>query len=306
MTDKEIFEGEDLNGDVVKFSINTPGAEEIKKSQIVYNKAFKQALDDGALLRQKLTAYMRDQNLWDDTKQKQYDDLLEQIGEMEEALQRGGIRLTTAREMALDLRKKREDFRALIAERNSLDAASAEGQADNARFEELVRLCTINPENNQRYFSSESEYNASANQPWVVVAAEKLGNAMYGLDPNYEKNLEENKFLKEFKFVNDELRFINEDGHTVDSEGRLTNEDGRYVAYENDDDYKAKKDPYFVNKNGERVVEGKDGWVKESMVERKPFLDDEDNPIEVVSEKEEKPKATKRRTRKTKTDQESV
>jgi len=306
MTDKEIFEGEDLNGDVVKFSINTPGAEEIKKSQIVYNKAFKQALDDGALLRQKLTAYMRDQNLWDDTKQKQYDDLLEQIGEMEEALQRGGIRLTTAREMALDLRKKREDFRALIAERNSLDAASAEGQADNARFEELVRLCTINPENNQRYFSSESEYNASANQPWVVVAAEKLGNAMYGLDPNYEKNLEENKFLKEFKFVNDELRFINEDGHTVDSEGRLTNEDGRYVAYENDDDYKAKKDPYFVNKDGERVVEGKDGWVKESMVERKPFLDDEDNPIEVVSEKEEKPKATKRRTRKTKTDQESV
>ena len=306
MTDKEIFEGEDLNGDVVKFSINTPGAEEIKKSQIVYNKAFKQALDDGALLRQKLTAYMRDQNLWDDTKQKQYDDLLEQIGEMEEALQRGGIRLTTAREMALDLRKKREDFRALIAERNSLDAASAEGQADNARFEELVRLCTINPENNQRYFSSESEYNASANQPWVVVAAEKLGNAMYGLDPNYEKHLEENKFLKEFKFVNDELRFINEDGHTVDSEGRLTNEDGRYVAYENDDDYKAKKDPYFVNKNGERVVEGKDGWVKESMVERKPFLDDEDNPIEVVAEKEEKPKATKRRTRKTKTDQESV
>ncbi len=84
MTDKEVFEGEDLNGDIVKFSVKTPGAEEIKKSQIVYNRAFKQALDDGALLRQKLTAYMRDQNLWDDAKQKQYDDLLEQINEMEE------------------------------------------------------------------------------------------------------------------------------------------------------------------------------------------------------------------------------
>ena len=270
MTDKEIFEGEDLNGDVVKFSVKTPGAEEIKKSQIVYNKAFKQALDDGALLRQKLTAYMRDQNLWDDTKQKQYDDLLEQINEMEESLQKGGIRLTTAKQIALDLRGKREEFRGLIAERNSLDAASAEGQADNARFEELVRLCTLNPENGQRYFASEADYNASANQPWVVVAAEKLGNAMYGLDPNYEKNLEENKFLQEFKFVNDELRFINEDGHTVDSEGRLTNEDGRYVAYENDNDYKARKNPYFVNKDGERVVEGQDGWVKESITERNP------------------------------------
>ncbi len=300
MTDKETFEGEDINGDIVKFQVKTPGAEEIKKSQIVYNKAFKQALDDGALLRQKLTAYMREQNLWDDSKQNQYEDLLDNISELEESLQKGGIRLTTAKKIALDLKEKREKFRGLIAEKNSLDAASAEGQADNARFEELVRLCTMNPENNQRYFSNEADYNASANQPWVVVAAEKLGNAMYGLDPNYEKGLEENKFLQEFKFVNDELRFINEDGHTVDSEGRLTNEDGRYIAYENDDDYKARKDPYFVNASGERVVEGKDGWVKESMTERKPFLDDEDNPIVSASE-EEKPKATKKRTRKTKT-----
>ena len=306
MTDKEIFEGEDLNGDVVKFKVKTPGAEEIKKSQVVYNRAFKQALDDGALLRQKLTAYMRDQNLWDDAKQKQYDDLLEKINEMEEALQKGGIRLTLAKEIALDLRGKREEFRDLISERNALDAASAEGQADNARFEELVRLCTLNPENGQRYFPSEADYNASANQPWVVVAAEKLGNAMYGLDPNYEKNLEENKFLQEFKFVDDELRFINEDGHTVDSEGRLTNEEGRYIAYENDDDYKARKNSYYVNRDGEKVVEGKDGWVKEGTEERKPFLDDEDNPIEATAEKEEKTKTTKRRTRKTKTDQESV
>ena len=306
MTDKEIFEGEDLNGDVVKFKVKTPGAEEIKKSQVVYNRAFKQALDDGALLRQKLTAYMRDQNLWDDAKQKQYDDLREKINEREEALQKGGIRLTLAKEIALDLRGKREEFRDLISERNALDAASAEGQADNARFEELVRLCTLNPENGQRYFPSEADYNASANQPWVVVAAEKLGNAMYGLDPNYEKNLEENKFLQEFKFVDDELRFINEDGHTVDSEGRLTNEEGRYIAYENYDDYKARKNSYYVNRDGEKVVEGKDGWVKEGTEERKPFLDDEDNPIEATAEKEEKTKTTKRRTRKTKTDQESV
>lgn len=306
MTDKEIFEGEDLNGKVVKFQVKTPGAEEIKKSQLVYNKAFKQALDEGALLRQKLTDYMRKQDLWNDEKEGQYEKLIQEISDMEESLEKGGIRLSTAKEIALDLRKKREEFRDLIAERNALDAASAEGQADNSRFEELVRLCTLNPENGQRYFSNQEDYNASANQPWVVVAAEKLGNAMYGLDPNYEKNLTENKFLQEFDFVDSELRFINEDGHTVDSEGRLTNEEGRYIAYENDDDYKAKKNPYFVNKDGEKVVEGKDGWVKEADVERKPFLDDNDNPIEVEAKKEEKPKTTKRRTRKTKTDQKSA
>jgi len=303
MTDKEIFEGEDLDGNVVKFSIKTPGAEEIKKSQVVYNKAFKQALDDGALLRQKLTEYMREQNLWDDNKQKQYDDLIEQISEMEESLQKGGIRLSLAKEIALDLRKKRDKFRTLIAERNALDAASAEGQADNARFEELVRLCTMKPETNARWFSDQKDYDASANQPWVVTAAEKLGNAMYGLDPNYEKNLEENKFLQEFKYIDNELRFINEDGHTVDSEGRLTNEDGRYIAYENDEDYKARKNSYFVNKDGEKVIEKGDEWVKESIAERSPFLDEDDNPIELKEEESEKPK---RRRRKVKTDPENV
>jgi hypothetical protein len=303
MTDKEIFEGEDLSGKVVKFMIKPPGAEEIKKSQVVYNKAFKQALDDGALLRQKLTEYMRQQNLWDDEKQKKYEQLVEDISGMEEALQKGGIRLSRAKEIALELREKREKFRALIAERNSLDAASAEGQADNARFEELVRLCTINPDSNTRWFANQKDYDASAGQPWVVAAAEKLGNAMYGLDPNYEKNLEENKFLQEFKFVDDELRFINEDGHTVDSEGRLTNEEGRYIAYENDEDYKARKNSYFVNKDGEKIVEKGDEWVKESVVERSPFLDENDKPIEM---KEEEPEKPKRRRRKTKTDPENV
>jgi hypothetical protein len=303
MTDKEVFEGEDLDGNTVKFRIKTPGAEEIKKSQIIYNKAFKQALDDGALLRQKLTQYMREQNLWDDNKQKKYEDLVEQISEMEESLQKGGIRLSTAKEIALDLRNKREEFRILIAERNALDTASAEGQADNARFEELVRLCTLNPDNGQLYFSNKADYEASSGQPWVVTAAEKLGNAMYGLDPNYEKNLEENKFLKEFKYVDEELRFINDDGHTVDSEGRLTNEDGRYIAYESEEDQKAKKNPYFVNKDGERVVEVNNEWVKESVAERKPFLDDQDKPIE----NKDKPKpAPKRRGRKSKTDPENV
>ena len=132
MTDKEIFEGEDLNGKVVKFQVKTPGAEEIKKSQLVYNKAFKQALDEGALLRQKLTDYMRKQDLWNDEKEGQYEKLIQEISGMEESLEKGGIRLTTAKQIALDLRKKREEFRDLIAERNALDAASAEGQADNS------------------------------------------------------------------------------------------------------------------------------------------------------------------------------
>ena len=302
MTDKETFEGEDLDGNTVKFTIKMPGAEEINQSQVEYNKAFKDALDQGALLRQKLSAYMRDQDLWSDSKQASYEKILEEISGMEEALQKGGIRLSEAKKIAMSLKQKREEFRDLIAEKNSLDAASAEGQADNARFSELVRLCTINPETNQRWFQEKSDYLAAASQPWVVHAAEKLGNAMYGLDPNYENNLEENKFLKEFKFVDKDLRFINEDGHLTDSEGRLLSEDGRFIAYENDEDYKKGENPYFVNMNGEKVVEKGDEWVKADIAERKPFLDDKDNPIAAEEKAAQDKPVKKRRTRTTKKD----
>ena len=163
------------------------------------------------------------------------------------------------------------------------------------------------------YLPSQADYDAQADQPWVLEASSELANMLYGLDPDYDNQLEENKFLKEFNFVNDDFKFINEDGHLVDSEGRLVNEDGRYVAYRTE---KAQKNQdveqrYFVNKKGEELVEretedGATEWVKADLKERKPFLDDDDNPIENKSITEEKPKNTKRKSRTTKTDAETV
>ena len=154
---------------------------------------------------------------------------------------------------------------------------------------------------------------------------------LYGLDPDYENNLVENKFLKEFNFVNEDLRFINDDGHLVDSDGRLVNEDGRFIAYrtEKGKQNQDEKEIYFVNAEGEEVVESvdEDGetiWVKKSAVpkKRQPFLDEDGNPIiqecEETQEKESTPedkteekaetktKTTKRKPRATKTDSKTV
>ena len=302
MTDKNenVVTGLDNDGNEVRVLVKTPGASEFKDSQIAYNKSFREALDSGALLRQKLTDYMTKQGLWNEDKQNEYEKKMEEISSMEDALKGGGIRLSEAKEIAKDLRIKRVDFRDLISERNSLDAASAEGQADNARFASLVRLCSLNPDNNTRYFQNEKDYEAQSSQPWVLAAAEKLGNLLYGLDPNYENNLEENKFLKEFDFVNENLQYVDEDGHTIDSDGRLTNEDGRFVAYKNVEDRKNKKNAYFVNKEGEEVVEINDEWVKASVAERRPFLDDSDEPI--LKEEEAKPVSKTKKTKTTKKD----
>ena len=281
----------DRNGNPVTVLVRQPSPKEYRDSQVAYNKAFREALDSGALLRHKLTDYMKEQGLWDDEKQKQNDKYIDEISDREEHLRAGGIPLSEAKEIAMGMRALREDFRILLAERNMLDGNSAEGQADNARFNALVCLCILDSNTKNPYFVDQKAYDSQADQPWVIEAASELANMLYGLDPNYDNNLQENKFLKEFKFMNNDLKFINSDGHTVDigDDGaeRLIDDEGRFVAYNKDGEQ------YYVNRSGEEVVlikndEDEDEWVKASLKERKPFLDNDGNPI-IMEKKPETP-----------------
>ena len=132
--------------------------------------------------------------------------------------------------------------------------------------------------------------------------------------------------------MNEDLRFINDDGHLVDSDGRLVNEEGKYIAYRTEEGKKNKdeNEVYFVNSEGEEVIskindDGEEEWVKKSIAERKPFLDEEGQPIitqtkeeckseeespektkESTTKNEDKPKTTKRKPRATKTDSKTV
>lgn len=295
MTDKNkdkerIVESVDDENNPVKVIVRRPTPEDYRDSQIEYNKAFREALDSGALLRQRLTDYMREQGIWNDEKQKKNDEYVDKIRGKEEALKGGGIKLSEARDIAIELKKLRSEFQTFLAERNALDSNSVEGQADNARFAHLVRLCILNNETRQPIFQDQKQYDAVSDQPWVIEASSELANMIYGLDPKYVDNLEENKFLKEFKFVNEDLQFIDKEGHLVDAEGRLINEDGRYIAYRTEEGRKNKDpdDVYFVNRKGEEVVcvtneDGEEDWVKLDLKERKPFLDDDGNPIDNFS-----------------------
>ena len=302
----------DLEGNKQEVYLQLPASEENKAAQLAYNKAFKEALQSGAILRQKLQKVMNDQGIWDDEKEKQYQGILQEINAGEKKLSKGGISLAQARETALEMRKKRVEFRALITERSSMDSNTAEGQADNERFSHLVYVCLKNA-SGKNFFKNKEEYEDNANQPYVVEAAGELAQKLYGLDPDYDRNLPENKFLEAYKFSDTATRLINKEGHLidVDEEGieRLIDEDGRFIAYDKDEE------SYFVDKDGEKVnTEG------DYKLQFTPFLDDKGKPVEVPSEEEEeevteeeaveaaeetKP-ATKRRTTKSSKTKEST
>ena len=272
-------ESEDLKGNKKVVFFKLPDTQITKEGQLAYNKAFREALQSGAILRQRLSQVMTEQGLWDEQKEAEYIKVLEDISDLEKTLQKGGISLSDARHIAIEMRQKRAEFRALIAERSSMDNNTAEGQADNERFSHLVYKCLLD-DKGKALFTSKEHYESFAAEPYVTSAASQLAEKLYGLDPNYESNLPENKFLTDYKLADESLRLVNEEGHliVIDDEGneRLIDENGRYVAYEDSGE------KYFIDVDGERVSE--EG---EYEIEFSPFLDDSGNPIVLEKETEE-------------------
>ena len=252
--------------------VRSPSAEDQREATKVYNNAFSEALKAKAVVRAKLDDLLVEQGLWDDSKQNKFNQLQSQILDGERKLAKGGISLLEAKNIAVGMKKTRDELRDLISVKTSLDTHTAEGQADNARFNYLVYACTVYKDNNKRYFNSYDDYLSKSTDIVAIESAQNLASMLYGLDSDYEEKLPENKFLKQYKFVDSKLRSINKDGHLVDSEGRLIDENGRFVNEKGE----------FVDKNGNLV--DKDG---EYIVEFAPFLDDEGKPIP-VPEKQDK------------------
>lgn len=265
----------DVDGKEREFLVRSPSLAEQREGQKVYNQAFSDAVKAKAIVRARMDDLLEEQGLWDAEKQKKLTELQQEVLESERTLAKGGIPLKQAKDIALSMRETRGKIRELIAVKTSLDNHSAEGQADNARFNYLVSACLVYNDTKQPYFKNLEDYLARSADRVALLGAQNLANMLYGLDNDYESNLPENKFLKRFKFVDDKLRLVDSKGRLVDEDGRLINEDGRFIN----------EAGQFIDKSGNLVDEKGD-----YVVDTQPFLDDEGKPI-VEEPPPESPKA---------------
>lgn len=248
----------------VEISVVSPSLEDRKEAEKIYNNAFTEALKSKAVVRARLDDLLIDQGLWNDNKQQKFETLQREILDLEKKLAEGGIPLSSAKEIALEIRKLRGELRQLISVKTDLDSHTAEGQAENEKFNYLVFACTYYADTKKRFFNSYKDYLDKNTEQSAILAAQNLANMMYGLDNDYEEKLPENKFLKDYKFVDEKLRLIDKQGRLVDQDGRLIDANGRFIN-ENGE---------FVDKFGNKLDEKGD-----YVVDFKPFLDDEGNPI---------------------------
>lgn len=254
--------------------VKTPSLNDQREAQKVYNQAFTDAIRSKSVVRAKLDDLLKDQGLWSDEKQAQFNLLQKEILEGEKRLAKGGFSINEAKDLAISIKAKRDEIRDLISVRTSLDNHSAEGQADNARFNYLVSVCVVYNDSKEPVFKDMEDYLNRSTEEVSLLGAQNLANMLYGLDNDYESNLPENKFLKKYKFVDSQLRLVDKKGRLIDADGRLIDADNRFIDEEGN----------FVDKFGNRVDEHGD-----YVVEPEPFLDENGKPIILDEEKNEQP-----------------
>lgn len=256
-------ESKDKDDNCIVVYVMRPNREQSSQSQIIASKVFKDAVLNGALVRRALEDALIKQGIWDSEKQSKVDKIDEEIREKLTKLKAGGIKLSEARDLAIDIRIARMNRSLLLAERNAHDEFTAEAQSESAKFDYLCSVC-IRDENGDPVFKDIDDYKEKSEEPFASDAAAKLAGLTYGLEDDWEANLPENKFLSKFNFVDDNLRLINKEGKHVTKDGKLIDNDFRYINENNE----------FVDIDGNRI--DKDGL---PVVEFSPFLDDDGNPI---------------------------
>ena len=285
---KRVFEH---NG--IKYAVTRPTVKQQQEANKLRSKTFNEALRNGDLLRDQLDSELRKRGDWNDDREAGYQSLRKEVLDYELALKKGGIKLSRAKELALEMADKREEMVGMLSSRTELDNNTCEGQADSARFNCLFAVCLVYEETGEKYFPGGlEEYTAAANDDVAVKGATEFYYLISGTE-NLDDTLPENTFLKKFNFTDEQNRLIDTDGRLITRDGKHIDKEGRYIRW-NDDGSSV-----FVDSEGKELNDE-----AEYDVETSPFLDEDGKPI--VLESEKAPDKPKRKSRKKEPEEEPV
>jgi hypothetical protein len=249
--------------------INDPTNKILQDAQMVYNLKMAELIKKAAsghqslLLKSQLDEYLNMLGIW--TKNDGLELITKQIElrSLEKLLKQGGIKLSDGREIAVRMQQLRNDLMELFKKRSQFDSTTIEAQADQYKFIHVLVSTVINRDTEVPYFINVQDYLNREQDNDSIEIAKNVAMMFFGYDDKSLESLPENKWLKDYKFIDNNNRLINKDGRFVDQNGKLIDENGRYIDKNGD----------FIDYDGARVDD-----VGNLIVDNpKPFIDDETN-----------------------------
>ena len=241
------------DGTKVEIYVRKPTNGELTRAEKVRVKQWSKFKSDPDIMSKvQLKRYLEERKIWDKGKQKESSALEKSIAELQDKLSRPGkrkVKMSEARNIAIELRKKRVEYRDLISEKIELESNTTESLADNARFDYLVTCCTFYKDSDEKVYNNSGDYESDSTDT-AFVAASALGQLLYNLNDSFEASLPENEFLVNQKLADKEnLALIDFDGNYVDEDFNVIlkkeelNSKAPKIDYENDLRPAAKKAP---------------------------------------------------------------
>ena len=216
----------------VKIYVEKPNNEVVKGADRYRAKAWNECILDGIVTKKELSTLMKKRGIWSDKKEDEQQAISKEINQLEQKLYlecgKRNSKKAEGKEIAIQIRRKRNELRQLISEKMGLEENTAEALADNSRFDYIVAHCTFHA-NGEKVYKDIDDYNSKSADEVAYTAASALAEMMYSIDSDFEKNLPENKWLKNRELVNDDLALVDDKGRRVDLEGRLINDEGYYI-----------------------------------------------------------------------------
>lgn len=202
------------------------------------------------LSRLEVDDYLKANQVWTDEDNAKVQAMNEEVHELLNKLRKGGIKLSEGREIAVAVNKKRIEILRVSAKRRAFDEATIEAQAENERNDYLTYLCTVTEDTGERFWNSWEELKEDRSSDAYYKALSAVITSIYGDGGEFEKNLPENKWLRKYNFVNDELQYIDR------KTGSFVDEDNNPITQSNDETIKRLAD------------------LAGDIIEEQPFVDD--------------------------------
>ena len=248
LVDVKVGEGEEQK--TVKIKVTRPTPKIMKAAGHIYTKAWYRYIADGIMTKQQLDNFMKDNKIWSEQKEKDQENLVNEIRNLTKDLLQGQARrkrkASEGKDLALDIKQKRFELQSLISEKISLESNSAESLADNDKFDYLVAECTCY-EDGKKVYKDVDDYSERADEEIAFASASQLAQMLYSLDKNFEAQLPENQFLKKYDYVNSDYELVDTYGKRVSIDGKNIDENGFYV---NDKNQRVDADGNLLDEDG--------------------------------------------------------
>lgn len=255
---KELFEVKEENGNVIKLKIRQPNYNEIQESNRVYNSKIASLIRDKTtqklLLRQEAEKFLEENGIWTEKEKSRIIELQSQINDLLKKMNRGGDKLVNARKSCIDISDKRKEIVDLWRKRQVIDDATIESVAEIEKIDYLIFASTVN-ENGDRHWESFEDLRNDKGNPIYQQVAPRAYEIFLNIDPNFEKNLPENKWLRKYNFVDENLSLVDrKTGQFVDRDGNVVDLGEKLEEQVNSVYGEIKESEPFKDENGDPVV----------------------------------------------------